>query len=237
MLVLLLALLAGSSVFALVAFFFGSIEAILPAIVALVAVYFIVARSVAKRLEKAMLEAQSEMQKGRIDRGISLLENVKRKWGPWQFFTKSAMDGQIGSIYYLRQEFERARPYLEKAFVRHWIAKAMLGALFFRKKDYKKMDEVFEAATRYSSKQGLLWSVWAYCHFKAGRIDRAIEILLKGQAKLKGADPHLTANLTHLQNDKKMKMRPYGEQWYQFHLEMSPQMKEMRSRQVRFVGR
>ncbi len=237
MIILVFALLLGLSTFALVAFLFGIIPAILPSIAAILVAYFVSARQVSKRLETAMIEAQTEMQKGRVDRGLALLNSAKNRFKYWQFFTQSALDGQIGSIYYLRQEFDRARPYLEKSFIRHWIARGMLGVLFSRQKDYEKMDKAFDTALRYSSKQGLLWSLWAYCHWKAGHQDKAIDILLQGQKKLGDADPRLSANLANLQNSKKMKMRGYGEQWYQFHLEMSPQMKEMRSRQTRFVQR
>lgn len=237
MIVLFFALLLGVLSFALVTFLFGVIPAILPSIVVVIAVYFVIARQVSKRLEISMLEAQAEMQKGRVDRGLALLNSAKIRFKYWQFFTESALDGQIGSIYYLRQEFDRARPYLAKSFVRHWIARGMFGILQSRQKDYEKMDQTFETALRYSSKQGLLWSLWAYCHWKAGHQDKAIAILLRGQNKLGDADSRLSANLANLQNHKKMKMRGYGEQWYQFHLEMSPQMKEMRTRQTRFVQR
>ena len=237
MIILGLALLSALIVFGIVTATFNWIAAVFPALFVFAIVYFIVARRMAKQMEMAMLAAQSEMQKGRIDRGIALLEDAKRRYGRWQFFTASSIDGQIGSIYYLKQEFDRARPYLEKAFVRHWLAKAMYGVLLFKKKEYTKMDNVFEAAVRYSSKQGLLWSTWAYCHWKAGHTDRALEILLNAQKKLNGVDEKLTANIENLQNNRKIKMRGYGEQWYQFHLEMSPQVRELRTRQTRFVQR
>jgi tetratricopeptide (TPR) repeat protein len=237
MIILFFALLLGVLTFVLVAFIFGVISAILPSIAVVLVVYFMWARQVSKRLEAAMLEAQTEMQKGRVDRGLALLNSAKIRFKYWQFFTESALNGQIGSIYYLRQEFDRARPYLEKSFVRHWIARGMFGILQSRQKEYEKMDQTFESALRYSSRQGLLWSLWAYCHWKAGHQDKAIDILLRGQKKLGDADSRLSANLVNLQNHKKMKMRGYGEQWYQFHLEMSPQMKEMRTRQTRFVQR
>lgn len=237
MIILALALLSATLVFVAVAAIFSVIAAIIPAFLMLMVVYFVIARRIAKQMETAMLGAQSEMQKGRIDRGIAMLEDVKRRYGYWQFFTKSSIDGQIGSIYYLKQEFDRAKPYLEKAFVRHWLAKGMLGVLYFKKKEFAQMDKVLDAAVRYSSKQGLLWSLWSYCHWKAGHNDKAIEILLRAQKKLGQADERLTANLENLQNNKKMKMRGYGEQWYQFHLEMSPQLREMRTRQTRFVQR
>lgn len=212
---------------------FSFIAAILPAILVAIVVYFVAARKVALKAQAAMTFAISEIQKGRIDRGIALLEEVKKKYAHWQFFTASAIDGQIGSLYYMRQDFSRAKPYLDKSFSRHWNARAMLAVLSFKKKDYAKMDKIFETATRYSSKQGLLWSLWAYCHWKAGNTSKAIDILVSGQKKLGSSDSHLIANLNNLQNNKKMKMNGYGQEWYQFHLEPLPQQQQ----QVRYVRR
>ena len=109
----------------------------------------------------------------------------------------------------------------------------MLAVLACKKKDYAKMDKIFETAARYSPRQGLLWSVWAYCHWKAGHTSKAIDILVSGQKKLGNSDSHLIANLNNLQNNKKMKMNGYGQEWYQFHLEPLPQQQQ----QVRYVRR
>src|SRR3989442_8514831 len=119
-----------------------------------------ISRRVAKGMEKAMYEAQAELQKNRIDRGLAMLEDLKKRFGKWQFFAASSIDGQIGSVHYLRQDFDRAKPYLERAFAKHWVAKGMLGVLAFKKRDFAQMDSLFAAATRYSGKQGLLWSLW-----------------------------------------------------------------------------
>lgn len=233
MILLALALLAGFGVFALVWSTFSLVASIIPALLVAIVVYFVTARKVALKAQTAMTFAVSEIQKGRIDRGIALLEDVKKQYGHWQFFTSSAIDGQIGSLYFMRQEFQRAKPYLEKSFAKHWNARAMLGVLALKKKDFAKMDKVFETATRYSPKQGLLWSVWAYCHWKAGHHSKAIDVLVSGQKKLGNLDTNLIANLNNLQNNKKMKMNGYGQEWFQFHLEPLPQAQQ----QVRYVRR
>jgi len=48
--------------------------------------------------------------------------------------------------------------------------------------------------------------------------DKAIEVVNKGLAICQG-DERLAAQRTCLQNNKPMKMKVYGEQWYQFMLE------------------
>lgn len=237
MLTLILALALGAATFVGTYFAFGLIGSILPTVAVLLLSFFLISRSLAKRMQSDMMAAQNEFQKQRIDRGIAMLEELKKKYGKWQFFAASSLDGQIGSIHYMRQEFDRARPYLERAFAKHWIAKGMLAVMAFKKRDYAAMDKLFDTATRYSAKQGLLWSTWAYCHWKLGEIDKAIEILNNGQKKLGDSDPNINANLISLKNSKKMKMKGYGEQWYQFHLEVPPQLKEMQSQRVRFARR
>lgn len=237
MLTLIAALLLSAATYVAVYFALGGVEAILPAIVVLIGAFFWISRRIAKRMEVLMLEAQKEFQKNRIDRGLMILESLKKRYGSWQFFAASAIDGQIGSVYYLKQDFERAKPYLERAFSKHWIAKGMLAIMAFKKRDYALMDETFKVATRYSSKQGLLWNLWAYCHWKLGHVDKAIDILNQGHKKLGESDPNLTANLIALKNNKKIKMRGYGEQWYQFHLEVPPQVREMQNQRVKFARR
>lgn len=232
MILLALALLSGLLMGALVWTLLSPVASIVPGILVAVIVYFLAARRVAMKAQAAMMEAVTEIQKGRVDRGIALLLDVKKKYQWWQFFTASSIDGQIGSLYFMRQDFQRAKPFLEKSFAKHWNARAMLAILAFKKKDYAKMDKIFETAARYSPKQGLLWSVWAYCYFKNGNITKAIEILRSGEKKLGELDRNLIANLSNLQNNKKMKMNGYGQEWLQFHLEPLPQMN-----QVRYVRR
>ncbi|MBH1988525.1 MAG: hypothetical protein I8H75_00085 [Myxococcaceae bacterium] len=233
MILLALALLSGACTFALAWSLVSLIAAIIPALFVTALVYFLAARKIASSAQAAMMFAVSEIQKGRVDRGIALLEDVKKRFGNWQFFTKSAINGQIGSIYFMRQDFQRAKPFLEKSFAKHWNARAMLAVLYFRKKDFGRMDQIFETAARYSPKQGLLWSTWAYCHWKAGQTPKAIEILASGEKKLGNLDGHLMANLSHLKNNRKMKMNGYGQEWHQFHLEPLPQNQAS----VRYVRR
>jgi len=237
MLTIIIAVAAALATFALVTVLFSAIAAILPAIAVFGVTYFLIARRLQKGMEALIMRAQGELQKGRFDAAIGIFETIKARYGRWQLFTSSMIDGQIGGIYYVRQDFDKAKPYLERAFVRHWVARAMLAVICFKKRDYKAMDKNFEKAAAYSPKQGLLWSLWAYCHYRLGHVDRAIAILLEGKKKLGDADSKLNANLLSLQNEKKMKMRGYGEQWYQFMLEMPPQMVQAQTRRVKFVNR
>lgn len=237
MLTTLVSLLFGLITFFVIFSFFGVIGAILPAVVVAVASFFLISRSLSKKLEASLRTLQDDLMKGHVDIAIAKLKNVAKRFGKWQFFLSSTIDGQIGTIYYMKGQYQRAKPYLERSFVRHWVAKAMLALIYYRERKMTKMNEVFEHTTKYVKKAGLLWSLWAYCVWRNGEIERAISILNKGKGYLNEADPHLTQNLLSLKNQKRMKMKAYGEQWYQFQLELSPQQTQMKQGRVRFKNR
>lgn len=237
MLTTLFSVLVASAVFALVFFTFGAISAILPSIAALLITFFMISRSLSKKIEVMIKGVQDDLMKGHADKAIAKLKQISARFGKWQFFLSSSIDGQIGSILYMKAQFANAKPYLERAFVRHWVAKAMLALIYYRERKLKKAEEVFSVATRYVKKAGLLWSLWAYCVWRNGETERAIGILNEGRKHLGESDPHLIQNLLSLQNDKRMKMKAYGEQWYQFQLELSPQQTQMKQGRVRFKNR
>ena len=78
--------------------------------------------------------------------------------------------------------------------------------------------EILENTVKVAPKNGLLWSLYAYLLWKSKRLDEALDVLVRGKAQA-DTDKRLDENLTLLQNRKPMKMRAYGEQWYQFGLE------------------
>lgn len=236
--VLLISLAAGAVVGLALGLSFGAVAGLLPGLAVFVVLYFLLARKVAKALEQGMLAVQKEIQRGQIDAGVRMLEALKHKVGKMQFFSRATLDGQIGSIYFMRKDFERAKPYLEKSFVRLWNAQVMLAVLYAKKKDFEAVDRVLERTAKYSPKQGLLWSTWAWLHWKAGHRERAVQILARGKDALDGKDEILNDNLLALQNDKKMKMKRYGEAWYQFHLEEHPVLRQaQRGGRVRYARR
>ncbi len=227
--------------------FVGVIGAILPALAVGVGVYFLLVRTLNNRLQREMGGLQALLANRNIDGALALLQVLKKKYAKMIFLLGSQLDGQIGSIYYLKKDFEKARPYLDKAFVRMWDAKLMLACLLSgevgaakNKKagDLAAVDKLLDRVARYSSKQGLLYSTWAWLHWKAGDSKKAIEVLARGKEVLGETDPHLTANLLALQNDKKMKMKGYGEVWYSLQLEQHPMvMQQQRGGNVRFARR
>lgn len=226
-----LAIAAGAALFTVVVLastWLTVLESIIPALLVLGVAYFLLARRTGRQLEAVMMAAQKEMMAQRVDKAVALMESA-RPLGRWQFYVEQALNSQIGAIHYLREDFNKALPLLQKSDARNWVSRAMLAVLYYRKKDLPKMDAEFEMAARFNKQQGLLYSVWAWCHWKQENNDRAVQILARGDQALEGKDERLKNNLQSLQNGKKIKLKGYAEQWYQFHLE-KPQVQQQQVR-------
>jgi tetratricopeptide (TPR) repeat protein len=215
----------------------GPIAGVLPALVTSIGLYFFLSRKVGRQLETAMLSVQKELQNRRVDNAITQLEALKKRFGRMQFFAAGSIDGQIGSIHFMQGKLDKAKPHLENGFVRMWEPQGMLAVIHAKKKDYDAVDKVLERAAKYSPKQGLLWSLWAFIHWKGGNKDKAISILARGKDALDSKDELMNSNLLALQNNKKMKMKGYGEPWYAFQLEQHPMLKQAQRGGARFARR
>lgn len=173
----------------------------------------------------------------------------------WQLGTGVMLNARIGMLLFSKPmllpkaRISEAIPYLEKAQVTGlkakllkgmWPAWAMLGVAYYRtKRDLDDVKKVFDAALKVVKNDGLLYSVYAWILLNEKRRDEAIEIMVLARKEVP-SDERITENLTALQNGKSMKMRAYGEQWYQFGLErpkaaqmQQPQMSHPRSRGAR----
>ena len=208
------------------AFFFSGLAhalgSIFPAVVAGIVAYILLARRTVKQLEGLMAQVQKELAGRRIEKAIALLE-ASFPLARWQFLVASQLHGQIGSLLYIQKKFDEAEPHLKKSFVKMWPARAMLGAQHFRRKEWKQMEDVFDAAIRANKGESLLYAVYAWCEDKRGERKKAIEVLQRGAAQVK-SDDRLKTLLTRLQNDKRLKLESFGEQWWQFWLETPPVM-------------
>ncbi len=179
--------------------------------------YFLLTRYVMKKVGELMESAQRDIQGGRVDKAIKTLHEGYR-YGKWQIYVKSNIDAQIGTMLYLKREFSEAFEYLQKGFVRQWVAMGMLAICYMKRNKPGKMIETFDKATAASKKEPLLWNLYAFCLEHVGEKQKAIAVMEKGLQKTKDA-PQLKANLELLKEGKKMRMMDYGDIWYQFHLE------------------
>ena len=55
----------------------------------------------AKKLEVLIKNVQDDLLKGHFDRAIAKFKDIEKKYGKWQFFLGSTIEGQIGTILYM----------------------------------------------------------------------------------------------------------------------------------------
>ncbi len=198
----------------------SAFEAIAPAIIVLLAAYFFLARRTFKKAERIFNEASLALSAvpPKIDLSISIMMKAYRL-SRWQFGVRGQVNTQIGVIYFLQQEFKKAQPFLEQAGgFGHWLGGAMLGVIHYKKKDHAAMRKTFDGVVRRAKGQGLPWCLYAYLLLQLGDRDAAQRLLAQATKKTKG-DKKVQEALLAVQNGKKINMRSYKEQWYQFHLE------------------
>lgn len=174
-------------------------------------------RKVQNELEKLFARAGELLKKQQWEPAIAVMKEGY-KLAPRQFMVKGTLDGQIGVVQYLRRKTEEAEPLLQSASMQHYVAKTMLGILQWQRGEKKKAKGTFELALKAGKKESLLYGVYAYVLCEMKDRDAAIEVLNRGLKVCKN-DDRLLQNRNLLQNGKAMKMKVYGEQWYQFMLE------------------
>lgn len=216
---MLIAAAAAVAVLLILIFGFGMLwwGALLIALTVMAGVVFLLMRNAMQKLTDVFEAAGKDLQAQRFEKAIRDLKDAK-KMGKWQIFVESQLNSQIGMIYYMKRDFANAFPYLQDAFFKNWVSSAMLAICYMKRQKKDLMISTFEKAAKWSPKEPLLWGLYAYCLNECGEITKAKEVLENGIKKLP-SDQILKANLENLQQGKKMKMREYGDMWFQFHLE------------------
>lgn len=185
-------------------------------LVTAVAIFF-ATRIVMKKVAAIMDIVQKDLQANRPEKAIKVLESAM-VYAPWQFYLKGQIRSHIGMIHFLRRDFTTAFEFLKDGFIRNWAAMGMLAVTYMKKNKSSLMIDAFEKAAAANKKEPMLWNLYAYCLDETGQHDKAIEIMERGIKKA-GTNDILKANLVLLREGKKMKMKDWGELWYQFHLE------------------
>lgn len=193
-------------------------------LVVAIAAFLFLSRRVQGKLEAIMMQMQKDIQANKLDRAI---ETLKKGYAfqNQQLFVKGQINAQIGMLYFLKKDHEAALPYLQKGFVRHYIAQGMLAVIYYKRKDYEQMNKVMETTIKANSKESICYGLYAYLLYQTKQPEKAIKILQDGLKKMPN-DQRLSSNLTLLQNNKRMKMKVYGEMWIQFMLERPPRMQQ-----------
>jgi tetratricopeptide (TPR) repeat protein len=180
------------------------------------AIFMLLTRITMKKVGAVMEIAQRDMLANRTDKAVKELQDGL-KYGAWQIYVKQQIHSQIGTIYYLKRNFNEAIPFLEKGFVRNWVSTSMLAITYMKKNKTSKMIETFGKAVSANRKEPMVYAVYAFCMDRIDERGKAIEVLKKGVAKT--SDERLRENMALLEAGKKMKMKGFGDTWYQFHLE------------------
>lgn len=187
--------------------------------VAVFAVTFVALSKMIMNKVVASLEiAGKDLQGQRFEKAIRELKETLDKYSKWQIYVDGQINSQIGMIYYMKRDFSNAFPYLQKSFSKNWAALGMLAISYMKRQKKDKMIETFDKAVQWSQKEPLLWNLYAYCLVDCGEKQKAKDVLAKGLKK-NPSDQNLKDNLENIEAGKPMKMRQYGEQWFQFHLE------------------
>lgn len=233
---ILFALLAGGVVVAglFLPGVLGLGESIVPGVLATLVAYYLLARRAFKKVEIIVTAAAKNLQSQPplFDMAVQTLEKAYA-FNRVQLGVRTQIDSQIGVIYFLQKEFNKALPYLQKSTTfGHWIGVGMLAVIHYKKKNHEEMKKVLEIATKRGKKQSLAWGLRAYLLCQVGDRDAAQRVLIEGVKKTDN-DPKVKEALLALQNGKKLKMRGYKEQWYQFHLERPPAQYQMQALPMR----
>ena len=223
---------------------FSLLAGIVPGMIAFAGSYVLLARRVAVKVQALMNLVQNELatlppnkkreQQARVDKAVKLLESGL-VYDRWQFLIGPEIHANIGMIKYMFKDLDGAAIHLNQSSARNYMALAMKGALLFQRKDYPGMKAAFEAAVKPGKKEALVWAVYAWCLLQLKEKDSALEVMARA-AQSNPSDEKLKASLSQLQNDKRMKMKPYEPAWWQFGLE-APPMDMSGGRQVRFQRR
>lgn len=191
--------------------------ALMIALTVLMGVYYLFMRIILKKVMAAIEIAGKDIQAKRIEKGIRELKDAL-KYSKWQIYVEGQLNAQIGSIYYLKRDFNDAFPYLEKSFFKNWSSMTMLAICYMKRQKKDMMIKTFEKTIQWCPKEPMLWNIYAYCLNECGDANKAKEVMANGLKK-NPENTILRENLECLEKGKKMKMRSYGEAWFQFHLE------------------
>jgi tetratricopeptide (TPR) repeat protein len=156
----------------------------------------------------------------RVERAVKTLEQGL-VYDKWQLMVGAELHAQIGMLKYMVKDLPGAQVHFAKSGPRNYMAKAMEGALNYRLENFTAMEASFEAAVKTGKKDAVIWAAYAWCLVQRKDKDKALRVLARA-VETNPSDEKLKASLTQLQNDKRLKMKPYEPTWWQFGLEAPP---------------
>ena len=224
-----ISLAVGLVVFGIIAAWLGPLAAIVPGVgVALVGM-FLISRQVGQRVEAAMAAIAPLLQNRRIKEAEAHIRQVQKQYGPWQFLLAGQLDAQLGMIEYMQMHWDKALPLLQSGQFRNWTALVCIGCVHYRKGRKEQAWEAFEKAASASSKEVVIYGIWAHLLVKDGKRTEALEAVSKG-LKAQPESQALKDLKQRIANKKKVNAKAFGEVWFQFFPEELRQQALVRGR-------
>src|SRR5579883_227389 len=188
-----------------------------PGLIAFVVAAALLFRRAGARLEPMMKSVEKHLAGGRRELAIKALQDGLAL-GRWHPLLPGQLHAQIGAIEYVAGNLDKAESELSRASRWPWVSRAFLGCVHFKRKDEKKMRQAFDVAVKVGKKEGIAWTLYAYCMIARGQREEAIKLLEQGLKNLPN-DHRLQTNLELAKEGKKLKTAPYGEAWARFALD------------------
>jgi tetratricopeptide (TPR) repeat protein len=192
---------------------------ILPGVLATIVAAIFLVRRVTAMVNPIVEEAQRHLQGGRRELALKSLRDALR-FGRWYPRLEPQLRMQIGYLLYDQGDLDAAINELQHAAATPWESPAFLGCAYFKKRDDGKMVTAFEKGVKAGEKEGLFWTVYAWCLAARSKKAEAVAVLKRAIAKLP-SDERLQGNLELVEAGKKMKVAPYGDRWARFGLDGS----------------
>ncbi|MFT5695764.1 MAG: tetratricopeptide (TPR) repeat protein, partial [Myxococcota bacterium] len=142
--------------------------------------FFLISRTLAKRLEPQFLAAQKQIQAGATKAAVKSLEGLL-PMARWQILLKGQIYAQIGCLHYTIGDDKAALASLKQAARRSSEAQMFLAALYYRNKDVTQAKKTVEDAIGFNKKQVMLYNVLAWMLAKEDNRKEAIEVLLRAE--------------------------------------------------------
>ena len=203
-----------------------------PALMAFLGVAILLLRRASTQIEPVMKAVEKHMLGGRRELALKALRDAM-PMGLWNPLLPGQLRVQTGALEYVAGNLENAEEELSRASRWPWMSRAYLGCVYFKRRNEAGMKKAFETAVSVGDKEGVAWSMYAWCLVAQGKKAEAVSVLERGLKKLPG-DHRLEANLELAKEGKKLKMAPYGDAWTRFALEggqpmptVGPQGKEI----------
>ncbi len=190
---------------------------IMPGLLAAMGVSFFFLRRTGQFISGLVDEATNHMKAGRKELALkSLREGLK--YSRWNPLLAPQLRAQIGILLYAQNDLDGAIRELEQATKRLWEARAYLACAYYKKKNDEGMKRAFEQAISVGEKEGLAYTLYAWCLLSRDLRNEAVEVLKKGRTKLPN-DERLEGHLEAIKEGKKLKVAPYGDRWAAFLLD------------------